>query len=307
VRLAQSYAADGNFGKALQTLNALFKRLKANRSARPLDLAETLLERGEVEGARSQLDAAVENFREALPLLRDVPDVHAASAVARVAHFYLAVGARDVGGRLLDNAHTRLRSKVMPGDGEYVDTAAWTAMVLRVNGREREAKELLEPLVANLKAHVADPSGLPQTLREAMARAGSEYSLLLDEEDRKAWREQLTQWRKQGGLPSDVVSGPAGEEEDRENPKLLRKREPSYTPGARDARIKGTVVLTAEIWPDGRAHRIRVVRPLPLGLSWSAVRAVRAWRFQPGTSNGKVVKMAATIEVNFILYPPPKA
>ena len=67
--------------------------------------------------------------------------------------------------------------------------------------------------------------------------------------------------------------------------------------------LEGTVVLSnsIEVWPDGRAHNIRVIRRLPFGLSWSAIRAVRNWRFQPASQLGEPVKVRADIEVNFRL------
>jgi protein TonB len=82
-------------------------------------------------------------------------------------------------------------------------------------------------------------------------------------------------------------------------PRVLKKPDPVMTEGARANRVRGDVGLSLEVWPDGRAHRIVVVQPLPYGLHWEAIRAVRKWRFQPGTKNGKPVKIRAFIEVNF--------
>jgi outer membrane biosynthesis protein TonB len=49
------------------------------------------------------------------------------------------------------------------------------------------------------------------------------------------------------------------------------------------------------------AHDIRVTRSLDPGLDASAIRSIMAWRFQPGTKNGKPVPVQAKIDVNFRL------
>ena len=84
-------------------------------------------------------------------------------------------------------------------------------------------------------------------------------------------------------------------------PRVIKKVEPEYSEEARKAKYQGTVVLAVQVWEDGRAHNIRVVRSLGLGLDENAVQAVVQWRFVPGMKAGRPVKVAATIEVNFRL------
>lgn len=84
-------------------------------------------------------------------------------------------------------------------------------------------------------------------------------------------------------------------------PQLIYKVEPEYSEEARKAKYQGTVVLAVEVWPDGQAHNVRVIRSLGLGLDEKAIEAVRQWRFRPGRRKGEPVKVAATIEVNFRL------
>jgi protein TonB len=84
-------------------------------------------------------------------------------------------------------------------------------------------------------------------------------------------------------------------------PALLRKVEPEYSEEARKAKYQGTVQLAVEVWPDGRAHNIRVIRSLGLGLDEKAIEAVQKWTFAPGKKDGAPVKVQATIEVNFRL------
>ncbi len=84
-------------------------------------------------------------------------------------------------------------------------------------------------------------------------------------------------------------------------PRLTYKVEPEYSEEARKAKYQGTVVLAVEVWPDGGAHNIRVLRSLGLGLDEKAIQAVEKWKFVPGKKEGKPVRVAATIEVNFRL------
>ena len=84
-------------------------------------------------------------------------------------------------------------------------------------------------------------------------------------------------------------------------PTLIYKEEPEYSEEARKAKFQGTVVLYVVVDEKGMPRDLRVVRALGLGLDEKAIEAVQKWRFRPGYLNGKPVKVAATIEVNFRL------
>ena len=49
------------------------------------------------------------------------------------------------------------------------------------------------------------------------------------------------------------------------------------------------------------AKVIDVIKSLDRGLDQNTVEAVRQWRFKPAEKDGKPVRVAATIEVNFRL------
>lgn len=84
-------------------------------------------------------------------------------------------------------------------------------------------------------------------------------------------------------------------------PVAIKMIEPEFSEDARKARLQGVVLILADIDERGIPVNIRVARPLGLGLDERAVDAVKQWRFRPGTRNGKPVKSAAYIEVNFRL------
>ena len=85
------------------------------------------------------------------------------------------------------------------------------------------------------------------------------------------------------------------------SPRLLYKVEPEYSEEARKAKYQGTVMLAVEVWEDGMAHNIRILRSLGLGLDEKAVEAVKQWKFSPGKKDGKPVRVAAQIQVSFRL------
>jgi TonB family protein len=84
-------------------------------------------------------------------------------------------------------------------------------------------------------------------------------------------------------------------------PVVLFKVEPVYTEEARRSHVEGTVVLSAEVWPDGAAHNFKVVRSLDPGLDQKAIEAVSQWKFKPGAKDGVPVSVAVKVEVNFVL------
>jgi TonB family protein len=68
---------------------------------------------------------------------------------------------------------------------------------------------------------------------------------------------------------------------------------------AHNAKIEGTVVLSATIGADGFAHDIQVARALGYGLDELAVEALKRWTFRPAESQGKPVPAKINIEVLF--------
>src|SRR5215472_6213671 len=85
-------------------------------------------------------------------------------------------------------------------------------------------------------------------------------------------------------------------------PRAIYKPDPEYSPEDRQAKYQGTVVLSLIVAPDGRAHGLRVVRSLGMGLDEKAIEAVREWRFEPARKDGKPVAVAVDVEVNFRLF-----
>jgi protein TonB len=82
--------------------------------------------------------------------------------------------------------------------------------------------------------------------------------------------------------------------------KLIRQPKPIYPPLAKQARISGTVQLTAIISKDGTIQNLTVVKGHPL-LVPAALEAVKQWVYQPTLLNGEPVEVVTQIDVNFTL------
>ena len=88
-----------------------------------------------------------------------------------------------------------------------------------------------------------------------------------------------------------------------ETPRLLNEVKPQYTAQAMRAKIQGTVLLECVVQPDGTVGNIRVVRSLDsaFGLDQEAIKALRGWKFAPGTRMGSPVAVLVTVEIAFTL------
>ncbi|MBI4876423.1 MAG: TonB family protein [Acidobacteria bacterium] len=84
-------------------------------------------------------------------------------------------------------------------------------------------------------------------------------------------------------------------------PQLVSKVEPKYTEEARDAKLQGAVKLKLVVNAKGRPENVEVVESLDAGLDRNAIEAVRQWVFEPGTKDGKPVRVLASVELNFRL------
>jgi len=100
----------------------------------------------------------------------------------------------------------------------------------------------------------------------------------------------------------DCVAGPCGIGGDITGPVPIYEPNPEYSDAARKAKFQGTVIVGVVIGADGHVYDPKIVQPLGLGLDQKALEAVVLWRFEPARKNGRPVRVAANIEVNFHLY-----
>ncbi len=86
-------------------------------------------------------------------------------------------------------------------------------------------------------------------------------------------------------------------------PVVVNEVKPSYTADAMRQKIQGIVMVEAVVMPDGSVGQVQVVRSLDgtFGLDQEAIKAVRRWRFRPGTRFGQPVPVLVEIELTFTL------
>jgi len=88
-------------------------------------------------------------------------------------------------------------------------------------------------------------------------------------------------------------------------PVLVKEFKPQYTAEAMRARVQGAVTLECVVQPDGTVGEARVTKALEPGLDREAIKAVKQWRFKPGTKDGKAVPVRVTLEMAFTLRDTP--
>ncbi|HXW08735.1 MAG TPA: energy transducer TonB [Vicinamibacterales bacterium] len=90
---------------------------------------------------------------------------------------------------------------------------------------------------------------------------------------------------------------------DVKSPRVVREQHPGYTAAAMRARIQGAVRMEAVIEKDGSVGEVRVTQSLDRehGLDDGAVKALRNWRFEPGTKDGAAVPVLVVVEMTFTL------
>ena len=101
--------------------------------------------------------------------------------------------------------------------------------------------------------------------------------------------------------PEPEPDGPIYVTGEVKKPEKLSSPPPQYTEIARKARIQGVVILQSIIDEQGNVTEVSILKGLPMGLSESAMGAVRQWKFKPATLNGKPVAVYFNLTVNFQL------
>jgi TonB family protein len=82
-------------------------------------------------------------------------------------------------------------------------------------------------------------------------------------------------------------------------PRVIHTVRPEYTKEALDAKLQGTVVLSALVAVDGLPSEIKLVRELGRGLNEKAIECLRQCRFSPGLSRGEPIPVKVTVEIEF--------
>jgi TonB family protein len=95
---------------------------------------------------------------------------------------------------------------------------------------------------------------------------------------------------------------PIGTDSGVKAPKPKYTPEPAFSEIARYEEFQGIAVVNVIVGSDGKVHRVRLVRPLGMGLDENAQSTLQTWRFQPATRNGQPVAVEMNIEIAFDLF-----
>jgi TonB family protein len=83
------------------------------------------------------------------------------------------------------------------------------------------------------------------------------------------------------------------------SPVVVNEVKPHYPEDVMQAGVQGTVELEGIVQIDGSIDSIRVVKGVDERLDREAVKALGQWRFKPGQKEGKDVRVAVAVEINF--------
>ena len=85
-------------------------------------------------------------------------------------------------------------------------------------------------------------------------------------------------------------------------PHLVVAPDPTYPDAARRAKIQGSVLIQCTVEVDGAVSNASVLKSLRKDMDASALDAIRMWKFEPATKDGKPVAVQVRVEVAFHLY-----
>lgn len=83
-------------------------------------------------------------------------------------------------------------------------------------------------------------------------------------------------------------------------PRALVRRAPAYPDGPRREGADGSVTVEFVVGIDGRVLQAEAVKWTRREFVDPALRAVRDWRFEPGTQNGRKVKFRMAVPIEFV-------
>jgi TonB family protein len=106
------------------------------------------------------------------------------------------------------------------------------------------------------------------------------------------------QGEKSASSTDDAVYEPGG---DVKPPKLVHYVEPAFSSSSKEAFVEGTVKISTVVTVEGKPSDSKVVKGLNAEEDRTAMEAVEQWRFEPGTRDGKAVKVRVNVEVDFHL------
>lgn len=135
----------------------------------------------------------------------------------------------------------------------------------------------------------------PQTGKRAWVRALA-ISLLVSAALCRADDDKPNGKTRDAGASEVYEPGPAVKA-----PKLVHYVEPEFSANSKEAFVEGVVRVSTVVTAEGTPSNCQIIRGLNSEEDKTALKAVKLWRFQPGTKDGKPVNVRVTVEIEFHL------
>ena len=301
LKLGKTYAVNNRYEEAAATFQGLVDRI-TERDA-PAQSVSALFELADAELAIGRRDSAFDSLARAGATSSYLNATERVRSRARLGAIYLTADEHRRGMDLMYRAQADMLTSASLEDAAAVEAFSESGYALRRNGRTKQAIDLLTPVANAIEGRSGSFLAIPQDLQDGyislVTQLADSYVSAGKQKKALPYQERVQTWKTLRGKPSQegvhFVGGQVSP------PRLASTVEPNYTEGGLAALASGPVALRLEIWPDGRAHNVRVLHYLPYGLTWRAIHAVRQWKFQPGTRGGEPVRVYATTEISFRL------
>ena len=193
-----------------------------------------------------------------------------------------------------------------------------------VNRKERRDTVLTKPVLSKYRrpdtSVCADLNGSPIAVSFQIDEKGVPNAIQIDSPNAKLFSDAIQEWRFESARsngntttstatftfqcsPVETSAAPAEAIASGRvsAPVPTYKPEPQYSEEARKAKWQGSVRLSLIVDTEGFVTRMTTEQMLGYGLDAAAMEAVKAWRFKPGTKDGKAVPVKAVLEVTFRL------
>ena len=102
---------------------------------------------------------------------------------------------------------------------------------------------------------------------------------------------------------SGVAAGPVPVSGEIRPPIAIDKTPARYTPRAKQEGVEGVVLMKTTIDEHGTVSEVKVLEGLPHGLSEAAVEAIKQWRFEPASNEGRPIAVTYHLTLEFRLPP----
>lgn len=190
--------------------------------------------------------------------------------------------------------------------GIYIEKINVAKDTLRLEGprvvmtsQKKDGKPVLLKLEKSLKIEIHLDQPL-QSADDAQAMLGRIFYLDPAEAE-KYIKPEIRRYDSVAKGPIYQV-GKDGEKVGVKPPNATYTPEPEFSEEARRAKFQGLVYLSITVDETGNVSRVRLERPLGMGLDDNAMQRVKTWRFNPSRLEGQPVAVEMKIEVSFNLY-----